>query len=153
MNIDEQIAVLEAYRDGKTIEFKGAGYTWRGNTVKEGEYFDFKDFTYRVKPELPDILHFILAENVEFVINTDFTLTSETPTQDSEQYALVDESKLIYLVGVGLTAEQLVIFKRYSEARTFEKQHVSITSCIKQCLVLDEDFKPQKLKSLKGPEE
>lgn len=152
MNIDEQIEVLEAYRDGKTIEFKGAGYTWRGKTVKKGEKLNFHSYTYRVKPTLPDILHFIIAENVEFVLNTDFTLTSETPTQDSEQYALVDESKLIYLVDI--SDIQFASFKNYDEARAYEMQHITtITSHIKKCLVLDQDFKPKKRKRLKEPEE
>lgn len=153
MNIDEQIAVLEAYRDGIPIEYKGDGHTWRGKTVNEGTDLNFHSYTYRVKPEIPDTLY-LSTNNLDInEYHPDFTLTGEPTVEDGEQYALVDKSKVIYLVDVGINDEKLVSFKKYNEARAFESRNVSITSSIKKCLVLDSNFIPKKRKRLKGPEE
>lgn len=54
MNHDEMIAVIQAHKDGRTVE-------WRSKTAKAGEpfewtpaaAFDFIYFAYRIKPEPP----------------------------------------------------------------------------------------------------
>ena len=153
MGIDEQIAILEAFRDGKIIEHRRHKESWAGETLCSDEKFNFHSYEYRVRPELPDTLYLNPAKLCNDTHHIDFVLTAEPTTEDSEQYALVDESKLIYIVDLDLKNAQFVIFKNYGEARTFEKQHLRATSSIKKCLVLDGAVKPSRRKRLKEPEE
>jgi hypothetical protein len=48
--LDEMIAVIQAYKDGKTIQFRyGKGENWAICTLQH--LFNFSDFVYRIKPE------------------------------------------------------------------------------------------------------
>ena len=49
MNIDEMIAVLQAAKEGKKIQFRGSGHDKWEDT--EEPIWDFYEIQYRVKPE------------------------------------------------------------------------------------------------------
>lgn len=52
MKVSEQIAVMQAYEDGKTIERKGVEETeWQSVEYIENYPFDFVANEYRIKPE------------------------------------------------------------------------------------------------------
>lgn len=70
MTIDEMIAVLQAYKEGKTIQF---AFKEDGKFVytipSEGEVaWDFTEYNYRIKPE-PHYRPFESAEEVMEAIN------------------------------------------------------------------------------------
>ena len=52
MKVSEQIAIIKAYEDGKTIEWKHYGETeWKSIEHVENYLFDFVANEYRIKPE------------------------------------------------------------------------------------------------------
>ena len=52
MKVSEQIAIMKAYEDGKTIEGKHYGETeWEILEYVENYLFDFVENEYRIKPE------------------------------------------------------------------------------------------------------
>lgn len=52
MKVSEQIAIMKAYEDGKTIERKGVEETeWKSLEYVENYPFDFILSEYRIKPE------------------------------------------------------------------------------------------------------
>lgn len=52
MKVSEQIAIMKAYEDGKTIEWKHYGETeWKSIEHVENYLFDFVANEYRIKPE------------------------------------------------------------------------------------------------------
>ena len=52
MKVSEQIAIMKAYEDGKTIE-RRAYFTsaWKIIDYVENHQFDFASYEYRIKPE------------------------------------------------------------------------------------------------------
>lgn len=51
MKVSEQIAIMKAYEDGKTIEWKHYGETeWKSLEYVENYPFDFSYYEYRIKP-------------------------------------------------------------------------------------------------------
>ena len=51
MKVSEQIAIMNAYQDGKTIEGKGHKETeWKILEYVENYPFDFSYYEYRIKP-------------------------------------------------------------------------------------------------------
>lgn len=51
MTHDEMIALIEAHRDGKTIQYRlSPKAEWRDRHLKSLD-FDFSDVEYRIKPE------------------------------------------------------------------------------------------------------
>ena len=52
MKVSEQIAIMNAYEDGKTIE-RRAYFTseWKSIDYEENHQFDFPCYEYRIKPE------------------------------------------------------------------------------------------------------
>ena len=52
MKVSEQIAIMKAYEDGKTIERKHYDETdWKSIDYVENHPFDFSYYEYRIKPE------------------------------------------------------------------------------------------------------
>lgn len=52
MKVSEQIAIMKAYEDGKTIERKDVKETeWKSLEYVENYPFDFLEYEYRIKPE------------------------------------------------------------------------------------------------------
>ena len=52
MKVSEQIAIMKAYEDGKTIERKHYEETeWKSIDYVENHPFDFSYYEYRIKPE------------------------------------------------------------------------------------------------------
>ena len=52
MKVSEQIAIMKAYEDGKTIEQKRCDETkWESIVYVENFHFDFASYEYRIKPE------------------------------------------------------------------------------------------------------
>ena len=52
MKVSEQIAIIKAYEDGKTIEGKRYEETeWKSIDYVENHPFDFSYYEYRIKPE------------------------------------------------------------------------------------------------------
>ena len=52
MKVSEQIAIMNAYEDGKTIEQKRFDRTeWESIVYDEDFPFDFASYEYRIKPE------------------------------------------------------------------------------------------------------
>ena len=52
MKVSEQIAIIKAYEDGKTIERKHYDETeWESIDYVENHPFDFSYYEYRIKPE------------------------------------------------------------------------------------------------------
>lgn len=49
MTIDQQIAVMQAFKEGKTIEYKNKAHD--GWSVNSDPAWNFDDYDYRVKPE------------------------------------------------------------------------------------------------------
>lgn len=51
MKVSEQIAIMKAYEDGKTIEWKHYGETeWKSIDNTENYQFNFAEYEYRIKP-------------------------------------------------------------------------------------------------------
>lgn len=51
MKVSEQIAIMRAYEDGKTIEYKAYNETkWKSIDYFENYPFDFVGYEYRIKP-------------------------------------------------------------------------------------------------------
>ena len=51
MKVSEQIAIMKAYEDGKTIEQKRFDRTeWESIVYDENFQFDFSEYEYRIKP-------------------------------------------------------------------------------------------------------
>ena len=51
MKVSEQIAIMKAYEDGKTIEQKRFDKTeWESIVYDEDFHFDFASYEYRIKP-------------------------------------------------------------------------------------------------------
>ena len=52
MKVSEQIAIIKAYEDGKTIEVKRYDETkWKSLDYVENYKFNFSCYEYRIKPE------------------------------------------------------------------------------------------------------
>ena len=52
MKVSEQIAIMKAYEDGKTIEQKRFDRTeWESIVYDENFQFNFAEYEYRIKPE------------------------------------------------------------------------------------------------------
>lgn len=52
MKVSEQIAIMKAYEDGKTIEYKAYNETkWKSINYFENYPFDFVGYEYRIKQE------------------------------------------------------------------------------------------------------
>lgn len=52
MKVSEQIAIMQAYADGKTIEYKAYDETkWKSINYFENYPFDFVGYEYRIKQE------------------------------------------------------------------------------------------------------
>lgn len=51
MKVSEQIAIMKAYEDGKTIEVKYRETGWKILGYVENYQFDFVLYEYRIKPE------------------------------------------------------------------------------------------------------
>ena len=64
MKFEDQIAVCKAIGEGKKIEIYDCfASRWFEVTDKEDHLFNFRDKTYRIKPEKPKILHQYLIRN------------------------------------------------------------------------------------------
>ena len=51
MKVSEQIAIMKAFEDGKTIEVKCYGETkWESIVYIDNYQFDFAEYEYRIKP-------------------------------------------------------------------------------------------------------
>lgn len=53
MRHDEMIAVIQAHKEGKPIQFRLPGSYWTDSPghLEHGPYFDFDQFQYRIKPD------------------------------------------------------------------------------------------------------
>ena len=72
---EDQIAVCKAIGEGKKMEIYNCfASRWFEVSDKENPLFNFRDKTYRIKPEKPKILHQYLIRNrrKEFFITNQF---------------------------------------------------------------------------------
>lgn len=57
---DEILAVVQAFKDGREIQFQEGSYEWEDC---ECPNWNFRDYSYRVKPEPPKPREFWLVKN------------------------------------------------------------------------------------------
>lgn len=80
MNTKEKIEVMQAYEDGKPIEWKRPGFgDWMALTPSRNPNWNWSKETYRIKPEPATLLNRILADYGKYDV---VELTFDKPCYD-----------------------------------------------------------------------
>lgn len=95
MTHDEMIAVIQAHKDGKEIEFRDQRFTEFKEWVQCREpHWNFRDCTYRIKPE-PLVLWAVHVESVLVGSNHDEDLMIRVFNEHNAQFKNVTMKKFV----------------------------------------------------------